>query len=79
MSPLSKREYVVAIRARYRKANRQEKATILNELCNTCGYHRKYAIQLLSLKSIANTKGKAVQKRGRKTVYNCDAVLKVLN
>src|SRR3990167_3133830 len=78
MSPRSKKEYIAAIRERYQKANRQEKATILNELCNTCGYHRKYAIQLLSPKIVAKTKGKAVQRRGRRTVYNCDAVLKVL-
>jgi transposase InsO family protein len=48
MSPLARRELLVSIYARYRKAGRREKALILNSFCEATGYHRKYAIQLLA-------------------------------
>ena len=43
----SRREYLEAIRGRYRRAGKRAKTAILNEFCATCGYHRKYAIRLL--------------------------------
>jgi len=43
----SRREYLEAIRGRYRRASKRAKTAILNEFCATCGYHRKYAIRLL--------------------------------
>jgi len=46
----SRREYLAAIRNRYRKASRKEKSIILGEFCATCGYNRKYAIRLLRKK-----------------------------
>lgn len=46
----SRREYLEAIRKRYRKATRKEKSIILGEFCATCGYNRKYAIRLLRKK-----------------------------
>lgn len=48
MSIEARREYLLAIRERYLKANRREKALILNEFCNVCGYDRKYAIKLIN-------------------------------
>ncbi len=47
MSPRSKREYVEAVFLRYKRSSRKTKTRILDEFCATCGYHRKYAIQLL--------------------------------
>ena len=47
MSPRSKKEYVEAVFMRYKQSTRKKKILILDELCATCGYHRKYAIQLL--------------------------------
>ncbi|MRR56581.1 MAG: transposase [Deltaproteobacteria bacterium] len=47
----SRREYLEAIRNRYRKACRKEKSLILSEFCANCGYNRKYAIRLLRKKS----------------------------
>jgi len=47
MSKKAKREYVAAVRERYRQSSKSEKQTILDELCATCGYHRKHAIRLL--------------------------------
>jgi len=49
----SRREYLEAIRKRYRKATRKEKSIILGEFCATCGYNRKYAIRLLRKKLLS--------------------------
>jgi hypothetical protein len=43
----SKRQYLEAIRSRYRRAGKRYKTKILDEFCAVCGYHRKYAIRLL--------------------------------
>jgi hypothetical protein len=73
MSPASKREYVEAIFLRYKRASRKMKSVILNEFCAACGYHRKYAIRLLrKFKRFTKPKKK---KRGRKPVYDKEAVL----
>ena len=42
----SVKEYVEAIRGRYRKANRREKGRMLKEFTEDIGYHRKSAIRL---------------------------------
>jgi hypothetical protein len=47
MSAHAKWEYLRAIHARYRQAPREAKTEILNEFCQTTGYHRKYALRLL--------------------------------
>ena len=48
MGKNERQSYLKAIRLRYRRANRKSKATILDEFCAVCGYHRKYAIKLLN-------------------------------
>jgi transposase InsO family protein len=48
MNGKSRREYLEAIYARYRRAELAEKQMILNEFCRNTGYHRKYAIRLLN-------------------------------
>ena len=48
MSNASKREYLLAIRARYKNASKRVKRVILDEFCRVCGYHRKYAIRVLN-------------------------------
>jgi hypothetical protein len=65
MSQRSKREMIAAIRPRYWKANKTEKAQILDELIATTGYHRKYAIRVLK----HSPKPKGLQKPGRRKVY----------
>ena len=40
MTPHSKHELLAAVRPRYQKATRSEKATILDESVATTGYHR---------------------------------------
>ncbi|MBI3324892.1 MAG: DDE-type integrase/transposase/recombinase [Candidatus Omnitrophica bacterium] len=48
MSRRAKWEYLCAIYARYQRASPAEKSRILDEGCQVCGYHRKYAIRLLN-------------------------------
>ena len=71
MSPQTRREIVRAVYARYRKASRREKTTILTELCAATGFHRKYAIHLLSRPPDAEHGG---GRRGRSPTYGADAV-----
>ena len=48
MSRRAKWEYLHAIYQRYRQASSAEKSRILDECCQVCGYHRKYAIRVLN-------------------------------
>ena len=48
MSNRSKKEYLQEICVRYKRAEKDEKQTILDEFCNVCGYNRKYAIRVLN-------------------------------
>jgi hypothetical protein len=73
MSPRSKRECVEAVHRRYKNASRSERTIILNELCATCGYNRKYAIRLLrGFKRFTKPKPR---KRGKPAVYQKDDIL----
>lgn len=77
MSPQSKNEYVQKIFARYRKASRAEKKTLLDRVCDFCGCHRKHAIRLLRKKNpkkISHTP----KPRGRKRSYDDPLLLRVL-
>lgn len=44
----SRKEYLAIMRGRYEEANREERTVLLDEVCCTCSYARKYAIALLS-------------------------------
>jgi hypothetical protein len=73
MSPRSKRECVEAVHRRYKNASRSERTIILNELCATCGYNRKYAIRLLrGFKRFTKPKPR---KRGKPAVYQKEEIL----
>jgi transposase InsO family protein len=48
VTPTSRREYAHAIRQRYAHASRAVKSQMLTEFRATTGYHRKYAIAVLS-------------------------------
>ena len=69
----ARREYLETIRKRYRKARKKDKKPILDEFCANCGYHRKYAIRLLSLRP--RLRGK---KPGAKPIYDSAVLLMVL-
>ena len=73
MSSRSKREYLEAIYPRYKAASRNQKKLILDEFCAACGYHRKHAIRLLKqFKRFIKPKQ---QKKGRRPLYNTEAIL----
>jgi hypothetical protein len=61
----SVREYAEALRERYHKASRKEKALILEEFTRITGYHRKSAIRLLR----GLGKERALSRRGRSKQY----------
>ncbi len=71
MSPRSRREMLRAVYPRYRKASRREKTTILTEFCAATGYHRKYAIQLLSRPPDPSPRRRG---RGRRPAYSAETV-----
>jgi len=50
MGKNERQAYLKAIRLRYRRAGKKGKATILDEFCAVCDYHRKYAIRILNLR-----------------------------
>lgn len=50
MSKKSKKEYLDTIRAGYLSSSKKGKQIILNEVCETCGYNRKYSIRVLNRK-----------------------------
>lgn len=48
MGGKSKWDYLKAIYNRYKKVSKENRARILDEFCEVCGYNRKYAIRLLN-------------------------------
>lgn len=48
MGNKSKKEYIEVMRRRYVGAGRRYKKKLLDEVCEVCGYHRKYAIELVN-------------------------------
>ena len=66
----TRREYLETIRKRYRKARKKDKKPILDEFCANCGYHRKYAIRLLSLRPRSHGR-----RPGAKPIYDSAALL----
>jgi hypothetical protein len=48
MSGKSKWDYLKAIYFRYRKASKPLRSRILEEFCQVCRYHSKYAMRLLN-------------------------------
>ena len=58
---------------RYKEASRGERTIILNELCATCGYNRKYAIRLL--KGYKRFTKPKPRKRGKPSCYRKEEIL----
>ena len=77
MSHHSKQDYLQAIVVRYQKATRAEKRTLLESVCEVCGYHRKSAIRLLKPQS-RKKKKRALKRRGRKRSYDDPLLQRVL-
>lgn len=64
MTRVTVHEYAAALRPRYRAASRKEKRRILDEFCQTTGWHRKAAIRLLNQET-----RRKVPRRGRPRKY----------
>ncbi len=56
MSLKFKIEYLNQVRDRYFRSNRKRKSIILDEICKITGFHRKYAIEILSIGHHKGTK-----------------------
>ena len=76
MGKLSMDLYLDNLVKRYKKANRQQKSEILNELCAVSGYHKKHAIRLLNKRKIRRPRGK--ERRGRPEKYPVNMYLEPL-
>lgn len=66
----AKRNYLQAIRKRYKAAIKAEKSKILDEFCAVCNYNRKYAIRVINKEDEPTKK-----KPGPKSVYQDEALL----
>jgi hypothetical protein len=66
MGKLSMELYLKNLSKRYKKAKKSEKGLILQELCDSSGYHKKHAIRLLNM---APKKQQRHAKKGRPDVY----------
>ena len=43
----ARRQYLAAVRLRYKNGTKTQKSRILDEFCQVCNYNRKHAIRLL--------------------------------
>jgi hypothetical protein len=75
MGRKEKQAYLEKIRNRYRNSGKEKKASILNEFCTVCDYHRKHAIRLLGMPF---RRLKKLKPRGRKSIYNIVEILEPL-
>jgi hypothetical protein len=67
-------KYCETVYRRYRDASKESKARILDELCQVCGYNRKYAIWKLN-RLRDKEKAKAPSKRRRRRKYGHEVLL----
>ena len=75
MGAVSMDLYLKTQRYRYRRGNRAVKKRILDDFCETHGYHRKAAAWLLRQAPISDKKPK---KPGKKKIYKPDVLLEPL-
>lgn len=66
MGKLSMELYLKNLSRRYKQAKRPEKGIILQELCESSGFHKKHAIRLLNM---GRKKQKSHVKKGRPNIY----------
>ena len=72
MSGKSKWDYLKAIYFRYREASKPLRSRILDEFCQVCRYHRKYAIRLLN--GPAPQKPNIPPSHGRRPTYGAKVI-----
>ena len=66
MSYSARQELLKSVTKRYLSAGRKEKAVILDEVCQSTGFHRKHVIRALN--NFVEESGRK-EKRGRKGIY----------
>jgi len=74
MSIKAKKEYLIAVRERYKKSSKKQKGLILDEFCQVCEYSRSYAIRIL--------RGRITPRRlkpGRKPIYGPEVKKHLVN
>ena len=71
MSQRSKQELAQALQSRYLKADRRLKTQMLDEFVASTGYHRKYAIRVLTRGRVKKTS----KRRGRRPIYQGEVVI----
>lgn len=71
MGQLSMDLYLKQLRDRYAKASKKAKSQILEEFCQTSGFHRKHAIRLLN----QQVRKSSTNKAGRKSEYDSENLL----
>ena len=77
MGKLSMELYLKSVSKRYKISNKKEKGKILNELCESSGFHKKHAIRLLNTFDKRRKKQKT-GKYGRPNVYPSESYLEPL-
>ncbi len=65
--------YLHVLRQKYARSTKKEKSIIINELCESCGYHRKAAIRILN-----NRPRPAKQRPGPAPTYDANTLLPIL-
>lgn len=75
MGKLSMDLYLNSLSKRYRTANKTEKGKILNELCESSGFHKKHAIRLLNSCNLKKPRSKTKKKVGRPKIYSSGVYL----
>ncbi|MGB8952010.1 MAG: hypothetical protein WCC06_05010 [Candidatus Aminicenantales bacterium] len=65
----SRKAYMDAISERYHKASKESKTRILSELCEVCGYNRKYAIWKINHWRASQGEALPRKRRRRKKTY----------
>ena len=76
MGRLSMDLYLTSLLKRYKTANKHEKGIILNELCESSGFHKKHAIRLLN--SAMKKRHPKKNRGGRPPVYPAGLYLEPL-
>jgi ribosomal protein S24E len=63
MSAKSRKEVLEQARQRYGKRGREGRSRLLDEVCELCGYERKYAIKVLGRQTSDNRQQRAQARR----------------
>jgi len=69
-------KYCETVYRRYRKASKESKGRILDELCEVCKYNRKYAIWKLN--RLRDEERSKVRRRGKRSRKYSHEVLSIL-